>query len=175
MARPPAIERKSVIVHGLAMAYLEAGAGDPIVLLQGNPTSSHLWRNVIPHLAGLARCLAPDLIGMGDSDKLADSGPGRYRLVEHRRFLDGFLDAMTFERPVTLVVHDWAGRWASTGRADTETPSGASHIWRPSSARSRGPTGGPKRGRGSSAYARPRVREWCWRRTYFSKTCCRTP
>jgi len=66
MARPPAIERNSVIVHGLAMAYLEAGAGDPIVLLHGNPTSSHLWRNVIPHLAGLARCLAPDLIGIGE-------------------------------------------------------------------------------------------------------------
>jgi haloalkane dehalogenase len=109
MTRTQAIERKSVIVHELAMAYLEAGAGDPIVFLHGNPTSSHLWRNVIPHLADLARCVAPYLIGMGNSDKLADSGPGRYRLVEHLRFLDGFLDAMAFERPVTLVLHDWGG------------------------------------------------------------------
>ena len=109
MARTPAIERKSVTVHGIAMAYLEAGAGDPIVFLHGNPTSSHLWRNVIPHLAESGRCVAPDLIGMGDSGKLADSGPGRYRLVEHLRFLDGFLSAFAFARPVTLVVHDWGG------------------------------------------------------------------
>jgi haloalkane dehalogenase len=88
------------------MAYLEAGAGDPIVLLHGNPTSSHLWRNVIPHLAEPGRCVAPDLIGMGNSDKLADSGPGRYRLVEHLRFLDGFLDAIGFARSATLVLHD---------------------------------------------------------------------
>jgi pimeloyl-ACP methyl ester carboxylesterase len=68
-------------IEGRTMAYVEAGEGDPIVFLHGNPTSSYLWRNVIPHLAGLGHCLAPDLIGMGDSDKLPDSGPHSYTFV----------------------------------------------------------------------------------------------
>jgi haloalkane dehalogenase len=76
-------------------------------LLHGNPTSSYLWRNVIPHLAPLGRCIAPDLIGMGDSDKLEASGPGRYRFVEHREYLDGLLAAVGASARVTLVVHDW--------------------------------------------------------------------
>jgi haloalkane dehalogenase len=73
-------------VLGREMAYVEVGEGDPIVLLHGNPTSSYLWRNVLPHLKPLGRCIAPDLIGVGDSDKLPDSGPGSYRFVEHRRY-----------------------------------------------------------------------------------------
>ena len=81
-------------VLGREMAYVEAGEGDPIVLLHGNPTSSYLWRNVLPHLQPLGRCIAPDLIGMGDSDKLPDSGPGSYRFVEHRRYLDALLEAL---------------------------------------------------------------------------------
>jgi haloalkane dehalogenase len=89
------------------MAYVEAGSGDPIVLLHGNPTSSYLWRNVIPHLEGLGRCIAPDLIGMGDSDKLTPSGPERYRFVEHREHLDAFLSELDVRADVTLVVHDW--------------------------------------------------------------------
>lgn len=96
-----------VEVLGRNMAYTERGEGDPIVLLHGNPTSSHLWRDVIPHLAPLGRCIAPDLIGMGDSDKLPDSGPDSYRFVEHRRYLDALLEALGVERDVTLVVHDW--------------------------------------------------------------------
>src|ERR1700753_4172200 len=75
------------------MAYVEAGQGDPIVFLHGNPTSSYLWRNVIPHLESLGRCIAPDLMGMGDSEKLPDSGPGSYRFAEHRRYLEALLDA----------------------------------------------------------------------------------
>ena len=81
-------------VLGREMAYVEAGEGDTIVLLHGNPTSSYLWRNVLPHLQPLGRCIAPDLIGMGDSDKLPDSGPGSYRFVEHRRYLDALLEAL---------------------------------------------------------------------------------
>ena len=96
-----------VEVLGRQMAYLEEGAGTPIVLLHGNPTSSFLWRSVIPHLAPMGRCIAPDLIGMGDSDKLGGSGPGSYRFVEHRRYLDAFLDALGVSEEVTLVVHDW--------------------------------------------------------------------
>ena len=80
-------------VLGREMAYVEVGEGDPIVLLHGNPTSSYLWRNVLPHLQPRGRCIVPDLIGMGDSDKLPDSGPGSYRFVEHRRYLDALLEA----------------------------------------------------------------------------------
>jgi haloalkane dehalogenase len=89
------------------MAYIEVGEGDPIVFLHGNPTSSYLWRNIIPHVAHLGRCLAPDLIGMGDSDKLPNNGPGSYRFVEHRRYLDALLDQLGVTDNVTLVIHDW--------------------------------------------------------------------
>jgi hypothetical protein len=78
-------EKKRKQVHGLNTAYVEVGQGDPIVLLHRNPASSYLWRNILPHLEPLGRCIAPDLIGMGDSGKLPNSGPGSYRFVEHRR------------------------------------------------------------------------------------------
>jgi len=107
-------------VQGLAMAYVEVGEGDPIVLLHGNPTSSYLWRNVLPHLQPRGRCIAPDLIGMGDSDKLPDSGPGSYRFVEHRRYLDALLEALNVHERVTFVVHDWGSAlgfdWANRHR-----------------------------------------------------------
>ncbi len=96
-------------VHGRRMAYVQAGKGDPIVFLHGNPTSSYLWRNIIPAVAEHGRCIAPDLIGMGDSDKLDPSGPGRYSFDEHKRFLAGFLQDLKVRRNVTLVVHDWGG------------------------------------------------------------------
>lgn len=101
------LEKKRVDVLGSKMAYVELGEGDPIVFLHGNPTSSYLWRNIIPHVAGLGRCIAPDLIGMGDSDKLEPSGPESYRFVEHRRYLDALLDHLDVRERVTLVVHDW--------------------------------------------------------------------
>jgi haloalkane dehalogenase len=94
-------------VLGREMAYVDVGEGDPIVLLHGNPTSSYLWRNVLPHLQPRGRCIAPDLIGMGDSDKLPDSGPGSYRFVEHRRYLDALLETLDVRERVTLVIHDW--------------------------------------------------------------------
>jgi haloalkane dehalogenase len=86
------------------MAYVEVGAGAPIVFLHGNPTSSYLWRNVMPHVEDLGRCLAPDLIGMGASGSTAD---GRYRFVDHRRYLDAWLQAVGATEDVTFVVHDW--------------------------------------------------------------------
>jgi haloalkane dehalogenase len=86
------------------MTYVDVGTGDPIVFLHGNPTSSYLWRNVIPHLSGFGRCLAPDLVGMGDSGRTPD---GSYRFVDHARYLDGWFDALGLKRNVTLVVHDW--------------------------------------------------------------------
>ena len=99
--------KSTVEVDGVPMAYVEAGEGRPVVLLHGNPTSSYLWRNVLPHLEGLGRCLAPDLVGMGDSGKLPDSGPGRYSFATHSRYVAGFLEQVGADRDVTLVVHDW--------------------------------------------------------------------
>ena len=103
----PVAPKQSVAVEGVTMAYVDVGAGRPIVFLHGNPTSSYLWRNVMPHLVPHGRGLAPDLVGMGDSAKLADAGPGSYRFVEHRRYLDGWFEALGLERDVVLVVHDW--------------------------------------------------------------------
>jgi haloalkane dehalogenase len=107
MSESWAARKQLVDVLGSRMAYVEAGAGDPIVFLHGNPTSSYLWRNVIPHLEGMGRCIAPDLIGMGDSEKLEPSGPDRYRFVEHRKYLDALLDRLGVRDRVALVVHDW--------------------------------------------------------------------
>jgi haloalkane dehalogenase len=108
------VEKHFATVFDHHMAYCDtAPAGHAtertILLLHGNPTSSHLWRNVVPHLEGLGRCVVPDLIGMGDSDKLGDSGPGRYTFHEHRRFLDGLLVGLglTAAGRIVLVVHDW--------------------------------------------------------------------
>ena len=96
--------RHRVTVAGAEIAYVDSGQGDPIVFLHGNPTSSYLWRNVIPHLEGIGRCLAPDFIGMGDSGKAPD---GSYRFVDHRRYLDAWFDALGLTQRVTLVGHDW--------------------------------------------------------------------
>ena len=94
-------------VLGRRMAYVESGAGRPIVLLHGNPTSSYLWRSVLPAVEGLGRCIVPDLIGMGDSDKLGPDDPGRYTFGCHREFVDGLLEVLGADRDVVLVVHDW--------------------------------------------------------------------
>jgi haloalkane dehalogenase len=113
--------KKTIEVLGKRMAYVEVGEGDPIVFLHGNPTSSYLWRNVIPHLERQGRCIAPDLIGMGDSEKLSPSGPDRYRFVEHRNYLDALLDALGVRERVTCVIHDWGSAlgfdWANRHRA----------------------------------------------------------
>lgn len=90
------------------MAYLEYGSGEPIVLPHGNPTSSYLWRKVIPELADLGTCLAPDLIGMGDSARIAE-GRDAYRFRMHAEYLEAFLEVLGVRSDVTLVVHDWGG------------------------------------------------------------------
>ena len=96
-------------VGGVEMSYVDTGAPDTasdgaVVFLHGNPTSSYLWRNIIPHVSPLARCLAPDLMGMGESDATPD---GSYRFADHSRYLDAWFDAVLPDGPVTLVVHDW--------------------------------------------------------------------
>lgn len=104
IAARPLGELRTIPVLDSHMAYVEIGAGDPIVFLHGNPTSSYLWRNVMPHLEGLGRCLAPDLVGMGGS---GPSPRGSYRFVDHRRYLDAWMDVLGVTGGVTLVIHDW--------------------------------------------------------------------
>lgn len=98
-----AYERHRIAFLETEISYVDTGAGEPVVLLHGNPTSSYLWRNVIPHVEGLGRCLAPDLVGMGDSGAAPD---GSYRFVDHARYLDAWFEALGLTN-VTLVVHDW--------------------------------------------------------------------
>ena len=95
-------EPRYVEVNGSRMHYVEQGAGDPILFLHGNPTSSYLWRNIIPHLSSLGRCIAPDLIGQGKSDK-----PDiEYRFFDHVRYVEGFIQQLGLSN-ITLVIHDW--------------------------------------------------------------------
>ena len=107
-------------VHGKQMAYHDVGSGDPVVFLHGNPTSSYLWRNVVPLVSGTARCIVPDLIGQGDSEKLDNPGPDSYTFAEHRKFLDGLLDQLDLGDNVVFVIHDWGSAlgfdWANRHR-----------------------------------------------------------
>jgi haloalkane dehalogenase len=119
--------RKRLDAAGVDMAYVDVGTGDPIVFLHGNPTSSYLWRNIIPHLATHARCLAPDLAGMGDSGKAPD---GSYRLADHIRYLDAWFAALGLaSQKVMLVVHDWGSslgfHWA---RRNSEAVKGIAYM-----------------------------------------------
>lgn len=107
-------------VSGKQMAYHEVGSGDPVVFLHGNPTSSYLWRNIVPHVSGQARCIVPDLIGQGDSDKLDNPGADSYTFTEHRAYLDALLDQLDLGDSITFVVHDWGSAlgfdWANRHR-----------------------------------------------------------
>jgi len=114
------LSKSYATVNGKQMAYHESGSGDAMVFLHGNPTSSYLWRNIIPHLSGSYRCIAPDLIGQGHSDKLDDTGPGAYRFVDHREYLDGLLDQLDLGDKISFVIHDWGSElgfdWAGRHR-----------------------------------------------------------
>ena len=96
--------RQRINTRGVEISYVDTGQGDPIVFLHGNPTSSYLWRNIIPYTKPLGRCLAPDLIGMGDS---GPSPNGEYRFADHSALLDKWFEDMSLNRNVTLVIHDW--------------------------------------------------------------------
>lgn len=105
-----------ITINGKKLAYVDYGEGDPIVFLHGNPTSSYLWRNIMPHLEDMGRLIAPDLIGMGDSDKLDNSGPDRYTFTEHTEYLYALFEELNLNN-VTLVIHDWGSalgfNWAA--------------------------------------------------------------
>ncbi len=114
-------EKKYMEVNGKRIAYVDEGQGDPIVFLHGNPTSSYLWRNVMPELEGKGRLIAPDLIGQGDSEKLlASDGADRYNFHVAYEYLDGLLQAIGANQNVTLVIHDWGSalgfHWANKHR-----------------------------------------------------------
>ena len=114
------LNKEFIEIDGKNMAYHQTGEGLPVVFLHGNPTSSYLWRNIIPIVAKNARCIAPDLIGMGDSEKLKEINDHTYRFFQHRHYLDGFLDALELKNKVFLVVHDWGSAlgfdWANRNR-----------------------------------------------------------
>jgi haloalkane dehalogenase len=115
------LTKKTVEVLGSPMAYHERGEGAPVLLLHGNPTSSYLWRDVIPELEGCGRLIAPDLIGMGDSAKLPNPDSNTYRFTTHRQYLAAFIEAVIGTmQPIVLVVHDWGSAlgfdWANHHR-----------------------------------------------------------
>ena len=114
------LNKEFIEIDGKNMAYHQTGEGLPVVFLHGNPTSSYLWRNIIPIVAKNARCIAPDLIGMGDSEKIKEIDNHTYRFFHHRHYLDGFLDALELKNKVILVVHDWGSAlgfdWANRNR-----------------------------------------------------------
>ena len=100
-------EKRFINVLGKKLAYVEKGHGDPIIFLHGNPTSSYLWRNIIPYLEDHGRCIAVDLIGMGDSEKLEDNGNMTYSYQVHQEYLSEFLEIMSINENVILILHDW--------------------------------------------------------------------
>lgn len=116
----PFAEKKSIEINGVKMAYIDEGEGDPIIFQHGNPTSSYLWRNVMPHCKGLGRLIACDLVGMGDSGKLSPSGPERYTFKEQREFLHALWDKLNLGNKAILVLHDWGSAlgfdWANQHR-----------------------------------------------------------
>ena len=116
----PFAEKRFIEIKGRRMAYIDEGSGDPIVFQHGNPTSSYVWRNVMPHCRGLGRLIACDLIGMGDSAKLEPSGPERYTYSEQREFLHALWEELDLGSNVVLVLHDWGSAlgfdWANTHR-----------------------------------------------------------
>ncbi|MBT7450524.1 MAG: alpha/beta fold hydrolase, partial [Rhodospirillaceae bacterium] len=147
------------------MAYIEMGDpdGDPIVFLHGNPTSSYLWRKVMPHCAPFGRCIAPDLIGMGDSSRLPNSGPGVYTYQTHREYMKKFFDALDIHENLTLVIHDWGSALGFEKASvhpesikaivymesllSPQTPAGGEGGGRPGGGRpGRPPSGGPSTG-----------------------------
>ncbi len=159
-------------VSGNRMAYVDEGDGDAIVFAHGNPTSSYLWRNVMPHLEGLGRLVAADLIGMGGSDKLHPSGPDRYNYAEQRDYLFALWDALDLGDNVTLVLHDWGSvlgfDWANQHRdrirgiafmEASVTPISWSEFPRISAAC-------------LGAFDRHRARPWCWSTTSSSNKFC---
>jgi len=101
------LPKSKVLIDNKEMAYVDIGSGETMLFLHGNPTSSYLWRNIMPYFSDYKRCVAPDLIGMGDSDKLDSNSPGTYSYIEHRKWLNLILDRLELGTKLILVLHDW--------------------------------------------------------------------
>jgi haloalkane dehalogenase len=101
------LPKSKVLIDNKEMAYVDIGSGETMLFLHGNPTSSYLWRNIMPYFSDYKRCVAPDLIGMGDSDKLDSNSPGTYSYMEHRKWLNLILDRLELGTKLILVLHDW--------------------------------------------------------------------
>ena len=116
------LEKKKIKVLGKNMSYIERGEGDPIIFQHGNPTSSYLWRNIIPYLENQGRCIAIDLIGMGDSDKLTDEGNNTYSYHVQKKYFDACLEELEINKNTTFVIHDWGSalgfNWAYEHQQD---------------------------------------------------------
>ena len=169
----PYAELKYREVKGRRMAYIDEGEGDAIVFQHGQPTSSYVWRNVMPHLEGMGRLIACDLIGMGGSEKLSPLGRDRYRYAEHRDYLFALWDSLDLGGRVVLVLDDWGAvlgfNWA---RQNSQRVQGIVHMeavaaplnWSDLPEQARVPS--------SKRSARQRGSEWCWKRTYSSRRFC---
>jgi pimeloyl-ACP methyl ester carboxylesterase len=151
------------------ISYVDVGSGDPIVFLHGNPTSSYLWRNIIPYAAECGRCLAPDLVGMGRSGK---SPTQAYRFLDHARYLDAWFEALHLNRNIVLVLHDWGSALAFTARSATAIKSKRLSIWRPSSSRGDGRISQTAATRCSGPFDQKRASTWCSTRIFSSRWFC---
>ena len=116
------LEKKNIKVLGKNMSYVEKGEGDPIIFQHGNPTSSYLWRNIIPYVENQGRCIAIDLIGMGDSDKLTDKGNNTYSYHVQKKYFDSCMEELEINKNITFVIHDWGSalgfNWAYEHQQD---------------------------------------------------------
>ena len=169
-AWPVAENKNRTRVRDVEMAWYEVGEGDPIVFIHGNPTSSYQWRNVIPYVEHLGRCIAPDMVGMGDSDSLPDSGPGRYTYLVQRDYMFELFENIGIEDNVIFVVHDWGSAMDSNGLTETRSESGPSPTTNPLSGTRICP--GPRRPRGRSQSSVPRRgRTQSWKRIYSLREC----
>ena len=168
----PAIDlypRRRVQALDVELATVDTGQGDPVVFLHGNPTSSYLWRNVIPHVEGMARCLVPDLLGMGESDK---SPSGGYRFVDHAAYLDAWFETLGLTGNVTLVGHDWGSALAFHWAFRHQDRLKGSPTWKPSYGPWHGTSGPSVREDYSSRCAPLQERTLCWTRTYSLSVSC---
>jgi haloalkane dehalogenase len=129
MQNPTELPKKRVGVLGVDVAYVDQGVGPPVIMLHGNPTSSYIWRNVIPFVSPRARCIAPDLVGMGDSGKIAGDDPLRYSFPEHARYFGAFMDSLNLISRVVLVGQDWGGAIAMDwARRNTDRVRGIAYM-----------------------------------------------
>ena len=165
-------EKKYAQVMNIKMAYVDTGKGDPIVFLHGNPTSSYIWRNIIPYILDCGRCIAPDLVGMGDSDKLPDSGPGSYTFVEQRLYLDALLEKLRVKKNIVFVGYDWGSALAfDWARRHPDAVKGI--VYMEAIVKSRSWSEMPETAQ--KVYDLLKGREWYCRRTVLSNLTFRVP